>query len=473
MDESVPNPSSNIAGGATNRRQRATTTTSPPASPSQTNRNSTYDTDDDRSRRRRFNGSLFLSPTFIISKFILVLSILLKILLFPLRKVGNIMFPLGEFDNVLHDPTSKKAANAFVQVFTKDYIQPIQARADMLGGDVNASLLECPFMTTGYTITVNELASQGQQHNADADANPPAPLLLIYLHSPLHGKVPEFLRKTLCNTRVLSLINQHRGNGTLTCWGGSIHTADGANAKDSLQVSCFPFLSLVRVQPISTSNRNNSQRSAVEERKLEVLFRMEGPALQTIRPGTLHTHLSNSLVKYQAILSEQAMRRIHRQQEVSLREEQDREYRETLEEDRRRERLKIEEQERKEEEKRKKVEEEERVVNEKLNRLENARAILARNGEGEPDAKDASIKIAKVRIMLPSGKKIQRRFLANDTIDTLRAFLILHFHDNEVGIENFQMSSNYPKKTLVDGDKTLEIEGLCPQAVIMVQDLDA
>jgi hypothetical protein len=56
----------------------------------------------------------------------------------------------------------------------------------------------------------------------------------------------------------------------------------------------------------------------------------------------------------------------------------------------------------------------------------------------------------------------------------MRAFLVLHFDENDdIGIENFQLSMNYPKKSLVDGEKTLESEGLCPQAVIMVQDLDA
>ena len=55
----------------------------------------------------------------------------------------------------------------------------------------------------------------------------------------------------------------------------------------------------------------------------------------------------------------------------------------------------------------------------------------------------------------------------------VRAFLILHFDENDMEMDNFQLSSNYPKKALVNGDATLEEEGLCPQSVIMVQYLDA
>ena len=114
------------------------------------------------------------------------------------------------------------------------------------------------------------------------------------------------------------------------------------------------------------------------------------------------------------------MRRLQRQEEVHLREEQDREYRQTLEEDQRRQREKLEEQERKEEEENKSKEEEEQAMNEKMNRLDNAREVLNRNGEGEPDPGDKSIATARVRLMLPSGKSVERRFRGNDTIDTMR-----------------------------------------------------
>lgn len=472
MDETIPSHSAGMSGAASRRRATDTAATSLPnsgdsSSPRRTA--ATQEDDDDRSsRRRRFNTSLLLNPSFLLSKAIILINYVLRIVLFPIKKAANILFPPGEYDNLALTTVSDNAAKAFIQMFTLQYITP---NLNNINEDDDASLLECPFIEKGYTNTVNDIANQGQMHNEDGTNNPSPPLLLIYLHSPLHGKVPQFVKNTLCNQRVLELMNQHSKCGTLACWGGSIHTADGAHAKDTLQVASFPFLALVRVQPGRSSSSSSSSSS--NQRNLELLFRMEGPALQTINATSLHTHLSNALLKYQGILSEAAMRRMQRQDEVRLRDEQDREYRETLAEDQRRERERAEQKRLQEEEELTIREEMENVEIEKENRLQNARDMLCLNGEGEPDSSNKSIVQARIRLMLPSGKRVERSFRGNDTIDVVRAFLILHFDENAIGIENFQLSSNYPKKALVDVEKTLESEGLCPQAVIMVQDLDA
>ena len=96
-------------------------------------------------------------------------------------------------------------------------------------------------------------------------------------------------------------------------------------------------------------------------------------------------------------------------------------------------------------------------------------------GKDTPDncSSDPSRSMARIRLMLPSGKRVERKFWGDDSVNVVRAFLILHFHENDIQMDNFQLSSNYPKKALVNGDATLEEEGLCPQSVIMVQDLDA
>jgi FAS-associated factor 2 len=261
-----------------------------------------------------------------------------------------------------------------------------------------------------------------------------------------------------------------------------VHTADGASAMESLSVTSFPFLSLVRILPSSSrpnnSNHNHGDSMSPQERKLELLFRMQGPALQSVSPATLHTHLSSSLRHYEGILSEQTLRRLQRLEEVRLREEQDREYRETLEADRERQRLKKEEEDRAREEEKRLKEEQEKLEREKREKLEKARSLLEKS-TGEPSVISSSsddsqpVKMTRVRLMLPSGKRLERKFKGDDTIDTIRAFLVLHFEETGTVMENFQLNSNYPRKALVDGDKTLESEGLCPQAVIMVQDLDA
>jgi len=165
------------------------------------------------------------------------------------------------------------------------------------------------------------------------------------------------------------------------------------------------------------------------------------------------------------------MTRLQRQQEIDLREEQDREYREALEADQRREREREEERLRVEEEEQQRVDAIQHAEDVKVNRMQQARELLVMNGEEEPGKSEKGC--ARIRLMLPSGQRIERRFWGVDTVNVVRAFLMVYFEENGVGIENFQLNCNYPKKALADGDATVESEGLCPQAVIMVQDLDA
>lgn len=523
----------NASGTTTSRRPRvtnaATGTTSSSTSTGYNIHTPNAESEDEpprisRQRRRYLNSMLIvLSPSLIFSKILLISSMILRVGLFPFRKLAYWLFPPGSYDDIASSSASKHAAKVFIEMFHSEYIMKNQQQSSPLANnnnhhhnnnnnngeignettsadnDVDGNVMtECPFVENGYVDTIRDIGSRGQLHQQNADLNAPPPLLLIYLHAPLHDKVPHFLKNVLCNPRIMSLIHRYRNSGALTCWGGSIHTADGAYARDTLQVSCFPFLALVRVgnQNGSSSNARGSTTTATTTtttRNLELLFRMEGPDLQSIQPNALFLHLNNALVKYEAILTEQTMRRLQRQEEVRLREEQDREYREALEADQKREREKQEQQRLKEEEERRIREEQERIAKEKQNRLDNARRILDRNGSGNSNGNgsgngngmqgqeslddlendDSNIIQARIRLVLPTGKRLERKFRGDDTIDVVRSFLILHFEENDIPIENFELSSNYPKKALTDGEKTLESEGLCPHAVIMVQDLDA
>ena len=81
--------------------------------------------------------------------------------------------------------------------------------------------------------------------------------------------------------------------------------------------------------------------------------------------------------------------------------------------------------------------------------------------------------VARVRLTLPNGRRIDRRFRADDTIEVVRAFLTVHFHENDVDIVNFSLSTSFPKRTYDDPTMTLREGELVPQAVLMVQDLDS
>ncbi len=542
------------AAAASNASNDNNRTSSSPSSPSSRQRTGTTT----QSQSQPSSSSSILtsisSPTFLISKLIIIISILLKIILYPIRKLSYSLFPIREYDGLSKDGVSDKAAQAFVNMFLMEFVTPRYGHMSQNGiihstrthnivdsdeqqqqqqhehherNNDRELLTTCPFTTKGYMNTIEQITLQHIQHEQSiSNLSPsssfiptesPPPLLLIYLHSPFHSSTESFCASKLCSNRILKYLNstsgmccqngkeeehntihssQHHQNQQLVCWGGSIHTADGKNVQSMMNVTAFPFLALVRVRPqssnsgsgSSSSSSNSSTRSSNHNSQqqqqqqsptranLEIYLRLEGHKLSTISSNTLYTYISHSLHEYNTLQNEEISRLITRQEEIHLRNEQDREYRQALEEAQRLERLKEEEENRKIEEERARVEEESRIKKEKEDKLNEAKRILYLYGDDEPSANDTGEKCVRIRLMLPSGKKVERRFRGRDTIDTVKSFLILHFEemgDKGGKIENFQLSSNYPKKALVDGSATLESEGLYPQAVIMVQDLDA
>ncbi len=156
---------------------------------------------------------------------------------------------------------------------------------------------------------------------------------------------------------------------------------------------------------------------------------------------------------------------------MRLRQEQDREYQEALLADQLREIARREEEDRARREEEEKVERERRKVEEEERRLAEARSFLELAGEPATGGT-----VARLRFTLPNGKKVDRRFHVHDSLKVVHAFLTVYFHEEEVELKNFGLSTSFPKRTFhleEEGEKTLEELGLCPQAVVMVQDLDA
>merc|ERR1719491_579529 len=200
-----------------------------------------------------------------------------------------------------------------------------------------------PFVDVGYSTIISNVSAQTLAFESSNDDNPdvsppaPPPLVLVYLHSPMHGQVPSFLSKTLCHPQLMTWINQNVQQGTLLCWGASIHTADGASVQSTFGASTYPFLALVRVQKPPTTTQPSPPPPRVE-----LQLSISGPSLTSITPQALQIYLSTTLQNHTSIIAEQTARRLQRAQEVMLRQEQDREYRDALEADQERERAKVE-----------------------------------------------------------------------------------------------------------------------------------
>jgi FAS-associated factor 2 len=245
--------------------------------------------------------------------------------------------------------------------------------------------------------------------------------------------------------------------------------------RDVMGVSRFPFLALLDVKSSSTSSSSSGNNNGGVGHNMELLLRMEGPQLFSVPPDQIAVYLHTAITRHAELLAAESTRRLLREEESRLRAEQDAEYHEALAADRNRE---DERRNAAERERREREEEEEAVrVREAMeeSRIDDARSVVGRSG-GEPPA--GSPGVARLRFALPNGKRVDRRFRGSvDTIGTMRAFLVVHFHEESGsgGMRNIGLSTNFPRRTYEESDDgmTLEEAGLAPQAVVMVQDLDS
>ena len=258
----------------------------------------------------------------------------------------------------------------------------------------------------------------------------------------------------------------------MRCFGSSVQSADGRHLAQSLGACAYPFLCLVNVKsrPGSGGGSSNSNSNTNRDHgnyALEVYLRMQGRQLTALSPDTVLAYLQTVMRQHGAVAAEVESRRLQREEEALLRQEQDREYREALEADRAREAARQAEREKEEEAQREREEAERRAQEEKEDGLAKALSLVGEEpAAGTPDT-------ARIRLTLPNGRRIDRRFHADDAIAVVRAFLIVHFHENGVDIANFSLSTSFPKRTYADPAVTLREGDLVPQAMLMVQDLDS
>lgn len=142
-----------------------------------------------------------------------------------------------------------------------------------------------------------------------------------------------------------------------------------------------------------------------------------------------------------------------------LREQQDREYQESLAADRRREQEAREQAEREEKERLRK-EEEERRAEEEARRAEEEKIRQEQEYKAEIEVKRARIadgpktralpgadyKTAVIKFHLHNGTRLDHIFYAHDTLKTVRDFIDVEFFDREITIRNYELATNFPKK---------------------------
>eukprot|EP00192_Tetraselmis_astigmatica_P005709 CAMPEP_0117665772 /NCGR_PEP_ID=MMETSP0804-20121206/9999_1 /TAXON_ID=1074897 /ORGANISM="Tetraselmis astigmatica, Strain CCMP880" /LENGTH=459 /DNA_ID=CAMNT_0005473229 /DNA_START=125 /DNA_END=1504 /DNA_ORIENTATION=+ len=278
--------------------------------------------------------------------------------------------------------------------------------------------------------------------------------LMVYLHSSEHQDTPSFCQNILCNTAFVEYVNEN-----FVVWGGDVCYSDAFGLAQSIKATTFPSVALL----LGSSSR------------LRLVCLLEG---RSYNAETLMARLLSAVDDHGAQLVVDRTEAQEREMNRMLREQQDREYQESLEQDRLREEA---------------VEAERRAAEEAVRAAEEEEARIRAGEEAEARRqRDFQAAIAKrrakayaavteeppagtpgscpVRVRMPDGSNLQRRFLTTDKVQALYDYV-----DIQEGFEilKYNLVSNFPH-CVYEGEKrglTLAEAGLAG-AMLLIQSLD-
>ncbi|TDH70045.1 hypothetical protein CCR75_005175 [Bremia lactucae] len=301
--------------------------------------------------------------------------------------------------------------------------------------------------------------------DAVSTARTASKFLLVFLHSNIHDDADSFCRNELCTERMSAYLNN---SDCIVSWAGCVQHAEGFNVSLSLGCATFPYLAL-----LSCISRGVS---VVEKITGNIAMREYLPVDEII--DTLNAAVDRN----NHVLATSRHVRQQRTEAQILREQQDREYQESLAADRRREQEAREEAEREEQERERREAEARRLEDEKVREEEDVKAVIAlkraRIADGpkvRTPPSNANYNTAVIKFHLHNGTRLHHIFYAHDTLQTVRDFVDVEFYDRHIPIRNYELATNFPKKVYGPDllDVTLAEAALAPQALVYVQDLDS
>jgi len=348
-------------------------------------------------------------------------------------------------------------ARRFVQTFEQTYGDGSTAgEAVTAGAEGSASARTVPRLhSQSYSSAVLQAHRQGR-------------FVLVYLHSPMHEDTADFCRQTFCRGAVARATETH-----LVTWAGSVHDVEGYSLSQQLQATAYPFLALL---------------IARNEREVQVCDRLQGCGALSQRG--LMERLRALQEAFGGELTQMLNTRRQRVESTNLRQEQDRDYLESQRQDRlRREKRENDEEEAKEKQQgeaqaqAQAQSEEARALAAATNALQAKRHKLL--AKPEPVA-GSSADVATIRLQMPSGLKVNRRFLKTDSVQDLRDWMDVHLADTAASTAkgasdetdtaavtvNYSLSTAFPKTELSDATADLDSYGLHPRGMLYVVDLD-
>jgi len=264
-------------------------------------------------------------------------------------------------------------------------------------------------------------------------------LLVVFLHSEYAREGRNFCANVLCNDMVREMLNEN-----FVLWGGDIARMESTQVAQMIHARQYPCFCVLL--PASLDE-----------------VRVIGAVQGEVHVDAAISLLAACFEEMESHRAEIVARSAQHVEDRNLREQQDREYQEALEMDRKRVEQQRE-QEREAQEALRKQEEEERLAREAQEREEAARRAVEEERKAqaqrlEPEGPEATARIA---LRLPAGQRAQRKFRPDATLADVYAWAgcVGHLPENEGRCleipRRFVLKTSFPSRDLVAMESTIK-----------------
>ncbi|XP_041982396.1 FAS-associated factor 2 [Aricia agestis] len=295
---------------------------------------------------------------------------------------------------------------------------------------------------TSYTSKYNPhpVFYQGTYAQALNDAKNELRFLIVYLHSESATETQNFCRTTLADPIVIQYINTHA-----LFWGCSVESPEGWRVAQSVGGRRYPLLCVL----------------CVRDHRMTVVARSEG----SCSSQQLLQRLRRVVADNDPHLAAARADRVEREVTARLRASQDEAYLESLAADQEKERQRAAAREYENQLRRDSMERRLQLERHEQEVIEARAAAAARVGV-EAGAGAGALALL---VRLPCGERLTRRFRLADTTDVLYDFVFSH----PQAPEEFEITTNFPKRVLERGSQNLLEVGLKDRDVLFVNDINA
>jgi len=277
-------------------------------------------------------------------------------------------------------------------------------------------------------------------------------LLVVYLHSEHARYSQSFCTEVLGSELIRTVLDEN-----FIVWGGDVARLEAHQVSQMIRVRQFP--SFCVLLPAS-----------VEE------IRVIGALYGQIEPDAVLALLTANLEEMESHRSEIVAQQMQHAEDRNLREQQDREYQEALEMDKRLEEQRRE-REREEQEVHRQAEEQLRLEQEAVAKQEAQVQALQEKRQRAAASLPAPTSEAKARIALrlPAGQRVDRKFLITDTLADVYAWAdcVAYLPENAgKGIEipqRFVLKTSFPVQELSEMDRTVDELKLAGSNILLAE----